>query len=444
MVILVGTGMRGIDYGLHWDERPWQIGPVKHMVERRTLLPGYYNYPSFDYLLNLLVLSPDTVTARPPGESLRQHLLHVLDSHAYVLRLRAIYLLITSLSIVWVYALVRQRGGSCPEALLAASLPACSWEVAYHLRWVATDGLLMQFGSVTVLLAIQALQTRKNSWLMSAAVAAGLGFATKYPGGLLLLPVLLTALFISRAGRERTIRLVKVTGLFALVYLAITPATVMQPSKFVHAVFYEMKHYATGHGGHTVSRGLEHLWRMFAYFSTVLWSPYLAIAILFFGLGIVGIAALVAREWRQTAVLLVFPATYLLYFSTQGTMVVRNLLAVVPFLAVAAAHGSKVFAELVHRREPSSPLARSWWLRTSWLGLLLACLCLNASWLIGSAESIRTRHTDRFIRETCDYIRAHPSAKFLLSPHVKSDLTEVGLPLENVTTEPAVASAVVL
>src|SRR6266550_4980700 len=123
MVILVGTGMRGIDYGLHWDERPWQIGPVKHMVERRTLLPGYYNYPSFDYLLNLLVLSPDTVTARPPGESLRQHLLHVLDSHAYVLRLRAIYLLITSLSIVWVYALVRQRGGSCPEALLAASLP---------------------------------------------------------------------------------------------------------------------------------------------------------------------------------------------------------------------------------------------------------------------------------------------------------------------------------
>src|SRR5262249_14419325 len=79
LMLLIGTGLRGLDFGLHWDERPWQIGPVKTMVQSHTLLPGYYNYPSFDYWLNLLVLAPDVVTPRVGGESLIQHLLRTLD-----------------------------------------------------------------------------------------------------------------------------------------------------------------------------------------------------------------------------------------------------------------------------------------------------------------------------------------------------------------------------
>src|ERR1700747_1414217 len=106
LIILIGTGLRGLDFGLHWDERPWQIGPVKTMVESHTLLPGYYDYPSFDYWLNLLVLVPDIATPRSDGESLSEHLIRTLDSHSYLMRLRAIYLVIASLTIVWVYLLV--------------------------------------------------------------------------------------------------------------------------------------------------------------------------------------------------------------------------------------------------------------------------------------------------------------------------------------------------
>ena len=36
LIILVGTGLRGLDFGLHWDERPWQIGPVKHICCKRS------------------------------------------------------------------------------------------------------------------------------------------------------------------------------------------------------------------------------------------------------------------------------------------------------------------------------------------------------------------------------------------------------------------------
>ena len=198
-LLLVGTGLRGLDFGLHWDERPWQIGPTKHMVQSATLLPGYYTYPSFDYWLNLAVLSPDVVTPRKSGERLATHLVRVLDSQAYLFRLRAVYLVIASLALVWVYLLVLQRGGAWSEALFASCVLGGSREIAYHLRWVASDGMLMQSGALTVLLALRAFDTRKQSWLMAAAAAAGVGFGTKYPGGLLVLPVALAGI-LSLAG----------------------------------------------------------------------------------------------------------------------------------------------------------------------------------------------------------------------------------------------------
>ena len=448
LVLLIGTGLRGLDFGLHWDERPWQIGPVKQMVRSGTLLPGYYTYPSFDYWLNLLVLAPDAVASPAAEENLREHLLRALDSPAYLLRLRAVYLLITSLSLVWVYLLVLQLRGSWLEALFAASLLACSWEVAYHLRWVATDGMLMQFAALTGLLAVHAVKSRRDSWLMAAAAAAGLGCGTKYPGGLLVLSVVLAVLFGAPGctPRVKVVRFMKVATVFALVYLAVTPGTILQPLKFAHGVLYELTHYATGHGGHTVGRGLEHMQRLLMYFATVLFSPYLAIALLMFALAIIGTAGVIARDWRQGAVFAVFPLAYMLYFSTQGTMVVRNLLAVAPFWAIAAARGAGMLGQFLERSrfESTAQLPRPAFARAVWVGLLCVTVGLNASWLIASAESIVSRHTDRFVREASQYVRTHPDTKFLLSPRIKRDLTVVGPSPHNVTDDPIEADAFVL
>ena len=44
-----------------------------------------------------------------------------------------------------------------------------------------------------------------------------------------------------------------------------------------------------------------------------------------------------------------FPLVYMLYFSTQGTMVVRNLLAVAPFWAIAAARGAGMLGQFLGR-----------------------------------------------------------------------------------------------
>jgi hypothetical protein len=182
------------------------------------------------------------------------------------------------------------------------------------------------------------------------------------------------------------------------------------------------------------------------YFATVLFSPYLPIALLMFALALIGTASMIAQDWRQGTVFLVFPVIYLLYFSTQGTMVVRNLLAVAPFWAVAAARGAGMVSEFLRRNrdEPAAQLPRPALARGVWAGLLCVALGLNASQLIASAESIVARHTDRFVREVAEYVRAHPGTKFLLSPRVKCDVTVVGQSLHNVTDDPGEANAFVL
>lgn len=448
-LLLVGTGLRGLDFGLHWDERPWQIGPTKHMVESVTLLPGYYTYPSFDYWLNLAVLLPDVATPREPGEHLGAHLVRALDSQAYLFRLRAVYLTITSLTLVWVYLLVRQqRGGRWGEALFAACVLGGSWEVAYHLRWVASDGMLMQFATLTVLFALRALHTRRQSWLIAATTTAAVGSGTKYPGGLLLLPVALAAISCLEGGspRAKSTLLVKLAALFAAVSLAVTPALVFEPHKVAQAMLYEMHHYATGHGGHTVHRGLEHTGRMLAYFSTVLLSSNIVIAMLFFGLAILGVGHEFARDGRKAAVLFVFPCAYLLYFSTQGTMVVRNVLAVAPFVALGAARGAAVVAGVLAARgeSPGGRRARANYASAAWLLLLVGAVSFNAAWLISSAESIVARHTARFAREAAEYVRMRPGSRYLLSPRVTLDVSRVAPSPPNVTTTAADADAFVL
>jgi 4-amino-4-deoxy-L-arabinose transferase-like glycosyltransferase len=446
LLVLIGTGLRGINFGLHWDERPWQIGPTKHMVSRGTPFPGYYNYPSFNYWVNLAVLAPHAVGAAK-AESPKQHLLQVLDSPEYLLRLRMVYLGFTSLTLVWLYLLALRLGGSRWQAFFAAATLGGSWEVAYHLRWVATDGVLMQFAALTVLLAVSALQSRQERLLLAAAVTAGLGFATKYPGGLLVLPVSAAALLLSwrRPPWARLFALIKVGAVFALVFVAVTPASLFRTAEVMRAVMYEMQHYATGHGGHTVPRGWGHAWHLLMYYSTTFLSPYLVVALPAFGLAITGAWHLLRREPRSGAVVLLFPMLYLLYFSTQQAMVVRNLLCVAPFLALAAARGGWVVGEWLQERKARSsaqPIVKV--APIAWAAFAALALVANGVWLVTSAESIRARGSDRFIREAAHFIHSHPGTTFQLSPRVTRDLALLGSLPQNVRTTAEDADSVVL
>ena len=184
LALLVGTGLRGLDFGYHWDE-----GKLVHALDRLhqdgVPLSTFYNYPSLPYWIAFTVY-----VAAPPAPRLGT------ADPAFHLHIRTAFLVFSSLVLVWVFAAVIAAGQHClgggdgdrnPGALLGTGLsPALD-----RPRWTAHgfrggDPLLRPHGPCD--------NPEKRRWIRSAAVAAGLATGSKYPGGLLILPVLLVLL----------------------------------------------------------------------------------------------------------------------------------------------------------------------------------------------------------------------------------------------------------
>ena len=449
LAILIATGLRGLDFGQHWDERHYQIGPMETMIRIGQPLQGYYGYPSFDYWISIAAVIPDAIVELTRGPGARERVLDRIDTHAFLLRLRTLYLGICALAVLWVYLLVLSWRDSVPEALLAAAALATSWEVAYHSRWIATDGVLMQFGALTILLVMQSqLRPWAERWLFLAAVAAGLGAGTKYPGALLLVPVLLGGWLAWRERLRRVVvwgRLAALAGVAFATFLVTTPAFVLVPNAVLDGMRSEIHHYAYGHYGHTVHPGLEHLLRMTAYLGAALFSWYWPIAVFLASLCLVGAWAL-RREPRSAALLLSFPVVYVVYFATQRAMVVRNLLVVAPFLAILAARGAAWLwsrPNAAGRRAMADGRAVKS-ARVGFAALLVSALLVNAWWLWHAASTIRERKTDVFAREALAYVRERSQTTFYVSPRVRTHfaLLEAAAP-PNVTPDPAHAESVV-
>jgi 4-amino-4-deoxy-L-arabinose transferase-like glycosyltransferase len=127
-------------------------------------------------------------------------LFHRLSTHVgsndYILNVRTISLTISLFSIFWVYVAVWNWRRSWAESLLAASLLGLSWEMAYHARWFVPDSMMMQFAALMLMfLSYAHRSSNPGVWLKCAAVAVGLACGTKYTGGILLVPLMISVFY---------------------------------------------------------------------------------------------------------------------------------------------------------------------------------------------------------------------------------------------------------
>jgi|GEM_PF-1754726 len=212
------TGLRGLDYGTHFDEHHLLNG-AKQMFDSGLFLPRWYGYPTFSFYVALLPSlkylasyrdeheSPEVLRlgksyrGKLPKSTLQNAptLLHVFSTHVYtheyLRNARAISLTISLLSIFWVYLAVWNWRKSWGESLLAAGLLGFSWEMAYHARWLVPDSMMMQFAALMLMLLSYA-HTRPDPrfWMKCAAATVGLACGTKYTGGILLVPIIISLL----------------------------------------------------------------------------------------------------------------------------------------------------------------------------------------------------------------------------------------------------------
>jgi hypothetical protein len=444
-------GALGIDFGEHWDQRKI-VKTVTTTYQTGILLPGWYNYPSLSYKLMMLASLPDAAAvvlsdrgitpqlvdieyAADGVLSISEKVQEVLKSSAFPLRARLFFLFVTLLTGFWTYALARQLGAARWAALFSAALLFSSWEFAYHARWIAPDGLLTQFGILTLLLVMLSLSAsgyKRLVWLFLSAVAAGLTCGAKYYGGMFLLPVLLAAFAYIRqqklSYRELALLGSGLLVVFAATFLISTPGALVEPMRFYKDVSFEVYHYGNGHFGYTVQAGMEHFTRYMTYLIFAGFSPYPPLALLAFLLAMVGVYGLLKQRqgWWPVILFLFIPVLHIGYMSQQKVLFVRNSLIVLPFVAILAAQG---ITFLWQWRPLSGPAGRVV------MGILaVGLLAVNFTWQYNAAQSIQNRGQVDFRANLSAYIQSYPKVSFYLSPQAQELVEDLSFP--NVVADP--------
>ncbi len=415
LAFFLATTLPSVDFGYHWDEGHGQMDPLRKSLEKGVLLPGHYIYPGVNYWINLSALAPDAFRAWRAGEEMRAALVEAAAGEEARLAARRLRVVLTGLGIVWTFLLLLALRRPAMEALLAASLLAVSWEVVYHSRWPAPDTVMMQFAVLSVLGAVLAVQHRA-SWAHLAAAGAALACGTKYPGGMLL-PFALLALWLRQPRPFPVKPMVRVGATFTVVYLLTTPGTILEFRLFMSFIRYMMKLYSQGreiYEPFAVDSTFDHLGQLSGYLFLDALSPYPAASAALGVFALIGAVQLIRRSPRLAALVVAFPAAYVVYFCRKALFIVRNYQILIPFLAVLAAFG----VGEVWRRLP-----RRWTRGILALGVV-ALVAFNAAWQIDADRGIRERHEERAVAELMSYIDERPDTRFLLSAKSAASLEQ--------------------
>ncbi len=253
--------------------------------------PGWYDYPS----LIFLVLAPTQIG---------------LDDPSYgAARVAAVLVGVLGVAAAW--WLGRAAYGTAAGVTGAVGVAVATTHVAYS-RMAVTD-VLMTLG-VTATLAL--LVSGRLEW---AGVAAGLAASAKYPGAVLLVPIV-----VAGFGAWRRVGIS--VGLAALAFFLTSPFVV------IHAG-------AAWDDFHRVQQLAQHGWLGFENdpatpfaFASRLWEslgPMLLVAV-------AGIAAAVLRRGRADLILLSYAAAYAVSLLPSHAHFDRYVLPLVPVLAVLA------------------------------------------------------------------------------------------------------------
>ncbi|MAE45539.1 MAG: hypothetical protein CMJ86_01490 [Planctomycetes bacterium] len=344
------TGSRGLDFGRYWDD-PLHQRNLQHALDHGRLLPGWYNYPSMTFLLSVGALAPE-LSEIPWGEMKIRHERRVgqeiqgitiptqdlkdrVGSPRFVQRQRKIFLGLASLALLWIFLAGREAMNTL-GGLWAATALGTSWEFAYHARWVAPDPILVQFASLFLWLLLRA--RRNGGSLVPAAMALGAVISTKYTGGILLLPLLVSAW--NRRGTRPKDEIPVLLLAMTATFIAITPGCLVEPQLFLRDVLWEVEHYGLGAYGYTVAPGLSHMGLIIHYLGRTLGSAHAPLAAMFSLLVFSGMVVWARRKPNEMILLAAVPCLLALLFSSQRVFFARNMLLFLPFGVLFAAQGA--------------------------------------------------------------------------------------------------------
>ncbi len=328
------------------------------MAQRRDLNPHYFNKPALHFYLRLPVVYASVAYERLRGrmDSIKE--IRTRDpyglagyafsaSHPHVLRATRL------VSVIWscflpILAFLALRHLTMPVwiATTAGVMTALSPEVVRNSYVVGVDTLMALMCLCTSVFALHSLRSFSLQRLAACALLAGLACAAKYNAGpVCIVPLMLWWLCDQSKRGAMIALLVPIAG-----FLLGAPFSLLSFSEFWGGLSYEAWHYAVaGHEGNSGERGLPQ-----ALFYTR-WLVSDGIGLCGSLLALIGAYNLFAHHRRAFILLASFPLAYASLMVLQKTHFTRNMLVVVPYVAIAAGAGVQALYEWFKR--PSYRLA---------------------------------------------------------------------------------------
>ncbi|MGZ4758437.1 MAG: ArnT family glycosyltransferase, partial [Acidimicrobiales bacterium] len=410
-LLVLATGLRasglraGLPYSSYIDEGHY-LHPTAHMIANDTYDGGDYQnpyeHPSLPYdaiavTAELYRLTGDTgikagavATDETPYYDLMQPSELILIGRLVILAFSVGTVLIT---VLLGTRMIGRRGGLI-AGLLVAFLPVLVSRSAI----VTADPVVTFFTTASLLAACilaraGASSRRLLGWAALAGALAGMAFTSKYPAGAVVL-VALTVIAVRRdlPGATRA-RLAGATlGAAAVAAVVTMPALVLDTSQVIRDVRYE----ATVYGRYTDG----HYWSWLMDPTQIGW--------LFTALAVAGVVLLVRnRGTRPTTVgWLVFAVPFATYLVAQRFQPVRNLMPLMPFLAVAVA---AAILEAMRRLGRVIPLDR----RGREVGAAAATAVVVAALFLGGVRP--------YLRSSTQVVDSRTEAVDWLEQHVGPD-----------------------
>ena len=287
-----------------------------------------------------------------------------------------------TLTVLVVYLTGRQFSGR-RTGLLAAALLGGNYLHIIHSHYATFDVMVGFWAALTLLFSELLRNGQEAKWYLLAGLCAGLAGATKYNGAVAIVLPILAHILSTTWGEWGWIngRLVLAFGAFLLGFFGGNPFALGNLPDFLNDLATVLHHYGTQHPGFEGKANWRWYLSVFLTSADALWM----IA------GTLGLLGLLLKKWKKGLLLVAFPVIYYLMVSRFIVRFERNMVPLLPFLAIGGGWLIDKGASFLARRLTRSQLLSNV-LAVSGAALLI-CLPLVASISLDRALS-QTDHRE--------------------------------------------------
>ena len=431
--LALGFSLLGIMFGYHWDENRI-MESARETFLMGNPLPGWYVYPSLPHDLASLVQLTKLFSFLYPGfeEAWKQHLM-----------VRGVFILYSCAGIVFTFLLGRIITSSNIYALMAAALLAFSWEFGYHIRWIAPDSIMMTNVVACVFYCVKYYSSGRNNYFILAGIFGGLATASKYPAGLVALPLLMATYFrIKRAYPYSTVSLLiikrwlTIGAIAALTFLMTTPGFIFYFGQLWQDLYEHINIYQGKQENSQIYQLQNPPWDHFMvlteYFSMAAFSKNAVLSFLSSMFIIPGVYRLSKLQFQFIGITFSFALVYFCFFCFQNLMIARNYQVLLPFIFLLATMGVQQVLSCFN----------VYWLQRSIIGFFCLVIGFNAFWGFKAGFSIFYYSQPKLYASLKKYIQKNSNEKLYLTKKVKLDYQKAGYNLsENIVQDTSLAQS---